>query len=127
MIIFLKTATSDMWIVENRIGIERAKQSAYVWKSLLETGIQHLPFSSDFPVEDYNPLKGIYAAVTRTDEKGDSPHGSQGWFPLQKVSLYQAIKGFTIDAAYTAFMENQVISYFFWKSYLLIHDTLSLF
>ncbi|MCP5106888.1 MAG: amidohydrolase family protein [bacterium] len=55
------------------------------------------------PVESNNPLLGIYAAVTRRDVKG-WPEG--GWFPAHRLSIEEAIKGFTIWAAYGAFQED---------------------
>jgi len=54
-------------------------------------------------VEDVNPFFGIYAAVTRQDQKG-WPAG--GWYPDQKLTLTEAIRGFTKDAAYAAFEED---------------------
>lgn len=62
-----------------------------------------IPFGSDFPVESNSPLLGIYAAVTRQNLQGQ-PEG--GWFPGQRVSVEEAIKGFTIWAAYGAFQEE---------------------
>lgn len=94
-------ATSDMYWAEDRVGPERIK-GAYVWRSFLNTGVR-IPFGSDFPVESSNPLWGIYAAVTRQDHKG-WPEG--GWYPDQKLSVYEAVKGFTLDAAYGAFEED---------------------
>lgn len=57
----------------------------------------HLALGSDFPVEAVNPFFGIYAEVTRQDQKG-WPAG--GWYPDQKLTLAEAIPGFTLDAAY---------------------------
>jgi len=93
--------TSDMPYVEDRVGPERAK-GAYAWRSFLDAGLV-IPFGSDFPVESNSPLLGIYAAVTRQDLQGE-PEG--GWFPEQRVSIEEAIKGFTIWAAYGAFQEE---------------------
>lgn len=59
---------------------------------------------SDFPIEGVNPLLGIYAAVTRA-RIGDL--GSP-WFPKQIISLHQAIKGYTVDAAYASFLEDRI-------------------
>ncbi|HLJ73980.1 MAG TPA: amidohydrolase family protein, partial [Thermoanaerobaculia bacterium] len=58
---------------------------------------------SDFPVEFVNPFFGIYAAVTRQDQKG-WPAG--GWYPDQKLTLAEAIRFFTAGAAYAAFEED---------------------
>jgi len=56
-----------------------------------------IALGSDFPVESIDPLKGFFAAISRTDEAGDSPHGRDGWFPEQKLTRDQALRGFTID------------------------------
>jgi predicted amidohydrolase YtcJ len=93
--------TSDMRMVPDRIGDERAK-GAYAWRSFLEAGLV-IPAGSDFPVESNNPMLGIYAAVTRQDVTGQ-PEG--GWFPEQRMTIEEAIKGFTIWAAYGAFQEE---------------------
>ena len=94
-------ATSDMYWAEARVGPERIK-GAYAWRTVLNSG-GRLALGSDFPVEEVNPFFGIYAAVTRQDQKG-WPAG--GWFPDQKLTLAEAIRGFTSDAAYAAFEED---------------------
>jgi len=96
-------ATSDMYWVEDRLGSERVK-FAYPWRSLLDSGAR-LALGSDFPVEQVNPMLGIYAAVTRQDTKG-WPEG--GWYPEENLSREEAVRGFTMDAAYSAFMEKTV-------------------
>ena len=93
--------TSDMYFVEDRIGQERAK-GAYAWRWFLDAGLV-IPCGSDFPVESNNPLLGIYAAITRQDPSG-WPEG--GWHPEQRMTIDEAIKGFTILAAYGAFQED---------------------
>ena len=93
--------TSDMYFVEDRVGKERAK-GAYAWRWFIDAGLV-IPCGSDFPVESNNPLLGIYAAVTRQDVKG-WPEG--GWLPEQRMTIEEAIKGFTIWAAYAAFQED---------------------
>ncbi len=93
--------TSDMFFVKDRIGEERAK-GAYAWRWFIDAGLT-IPCGSDFPVESNNPLLGIYAAVTRQDPFG-WPEG--GWFPEQRMTIEEAIKGFTIWAAYAAFQED---------------------
>lgn len=93
--------TSDMPWAENRLGPQRIK-GAYAWRAVLETGA-HVPFSSDFPGETLNPFYGIYAAITRQDANGNPPHG---WHPEQRVSLQQALRGYTGEAAYAEFEEN---------------------
>ena len=93
--------TSDMAWAEKRIGPSRIK-GAYAWRSVLKTGA-HVPISSDFPGETLNPFYGIYAAVTRQDPQGN-PDG--GWYPEQRMTLDEALRGYTIEAAYAEFAEK---------------------
>jgi predicted amidohydrolase YtcJ len=93
--------TSDKGFVEDRIGTERAK-GAYAWRSFIDAGLV-MPCGSDFPVESTNPLHGIYALVSRKDTN-QMPEG--GWYPNQRITIEEAIKGFTIWAAYGAFDEE---------------------
>jgi predicted amidohydrolase YtcJ len=60
-------------------------------------------FGSDFPVEDPNPMLGLYAARTRQDAKGQPPGG---WLPEQRVTAEEALAGFTTGGAYAAFAEG---------------------
>ena len=92
---------SDMRFVEERIGAERAK-GAYAWRSFINAGLT-IPCGSDFPVEPPNPFLGLYAAVTRQDYSGKP---EDGWFPGQRMTIQEAIKGFTIWAAHAAFLED---------------------
>ena len=94
-------ATSDMYWAEDRVGPQRVK-GAYAWRTVLSTG-GRLALGSDFPVEEVNPWLGISAAVTRQDRKG-WPEG--GWYPEQRLTLAEAVRGFTRDAAYAAFEED---------------------
>jgi predicted amidohydrolase YtcJ len=94
-------ATSDMYWAEARLGSERVK-GAYAWRTVLNAG-GRLALGSDFPVEHVNPFFGIHAAVTRQDQKG-WPAG--GWYPDQRLTLAEAIRGFTLDAAFAAFEEG---------------------
>jgi len=94
-------ATSDMYWADERLGPERLA-GAYAWQSLLDSGAR-LAFGSDFPVEQVNPMLGIHAAVTRQDLEG-WPEG--GWLPEERVSRADAIRAFTLDAAYAGFMEQ---------------------
>ena len=94
-------ATSDMRWAEQRLGPERIK-GAYAWRTVLNSGAR-LALGSDFPVEDVNPWFGIDSAVTRQNHQGQPPGG---WYPEQKLTLAEAIRGFTLDAAYAAFEED---------------------
>ena len=96
-------ATSDMPWAEDRLGSERIK-GAYAWRSLLDAGAR-LAFGSDFPVEQVNPFLGIYSAVTRQDLEG-KPEG--GWYPEQKLTVEEAVRGFTVWAAYAQFQEDEI-------------------
>ncbi|MCC2617882.1 amidohydrolase [Aestuariibacter halophilus] len=96
-------ATSDMNMAEDRLGKERLK-GAYAWQRLLDAGAT-LAFGSDFPVELANPFYGLHAAVTRQD-RNDQP--VNGWIPEQGVTLQQAFKAFTLDAAYAAHQEHRL-------------------
>ena len=96
-------ATSDMRWAEDRIGEERLF-GAYAWQRLRQAGAR-LAFGSDFPVEKVDPMLGLYAAVTRQDLDGEPPGG---WLPGQRVTMQVALEGFTIDAAYAGFAEDDV-------------------
>lgn len=93
---------ADMHVCEGLIGPERTRWS-YNWKTLLDKGV-HCSGSSDAPVEPFEPLLGIYAAVTRKDMEG---HPQGGWMPQQKLSVQQAVELYTTGAAYTAFEEGK--------------------
>lgn len=105
-----------MWYAEDRLGKERIR-GAYAWRSYLKyvssfpsflhpltrplTIIQnsnsgHITLGSDFPVESIDPLKGFYAAVTRKSPEGKSPHGKRGWYPEQRLSRVEVLRGFTV-------------------------------
>ncbi len=64
-------ATSDMPWVEDRIGAARTAEGAYVWQTLLKSGVV-LANGSDFPVEEANPMLGLYAAMTRAGSLGQA-------------------------------------------------------
>jgi len=99
-------ATSDMPYAETRLGPERIR-GAYAYQTLLRASPTNvLPLGSDFPVESINPLFGFYAAVSRLYPNGSSPHGDGGWFPEQRLTRVQALKGMTLDAAYASFSEG---------------------
>lgn len=94
-------ATSDKNMAEDRVGRERIK-GAYAWRSLTRSGAR-LACGSDFPVELANPFLGIHAAVTRQDDK-DQPKG--GWYPNEALTLKEALRCFTLDAAWSAHQED---------------------
>ncbi|MCE7031804.1 amidohydrolase [Lysobacter sp. GX 14042] len=96
-------ATSDMPWAEDRIGPERVL-GAYAWRRLRDSGAR-LALGSDFPVESVDPRLGLYSAVTRTDARG-LPAG--GWHPQEKLTAFEALRGFTLDAAWAGFAEDEV-------------------
>ena len=96
-------ATSDMPWAGDRVGAERLR-GAYAWRRYLDRAT-HMAFGSDFPVENVEPIPGLYAAITRQDAEG-SPEG--GWLPDQRLTLVEALDAFTRGAAYAGFAENEV-------------------
>jgi len=96
-------ATRDMNMAEERIGAERLK-GAYAWRTFLNQG-SRVVSGSDYPIELANPFDGIHAAVTRQD-KGNLPEG--GWIPEQAMTVEEALRSFTIDAAWAAHQEDRL-------------------
>ena len=94
-------AIDDGRWAEKKIGRERSRHT-YAFRSLLESGAV-LACGSDWTVAPINPLTGIYAAVTRRTLDGNDP---DGWFPEQKIAMKEAIKGYTLNAAFTEFAEH---------------------
>ena len=95
--------SSDWQMLGERLEEERLV-GGYAWKTLLESG-SRIAAGSDFPVESANPMLGLYAAVTRLDMQGN-PDG--GWHPDQKMSREQALRAFTLDAAWAAHQEKEL-------------------
>ncbi len=85
-----------------RLGKQRIVDGAYVWQKLLASGAT-IVNGSDVPVEPINPIASFYASVSRKTLKGD-PEG--GFEPDQKMTREQALRSYTLDAAYGAFQEN---------------------
>jgi hypothetical protein len=96
-------ATSDMRWAEDRVGPARAA-GAYAWRKFLAAGVR-IAGGSDFPVEDENPLLGLYAAVTRQDAAGRPPGG---WRAEERLTREEALRAFTLDAAFAAFAEDDL-------------------
>jgi predicted amidohydrolase YtcJ len=96
-------ATSDMPWAEERLGPRRIA-GAYAWRQVRDSGAR-LALGSDFPVESVDPRLGLYAAATRMDADGRPPGG---WRPEEKLTAYEALRGFTLDAAYAGFADNEV-------------------
>lgn len=96
-------ATSDMNMAEQRLGKARL-EGAYAWQTFLKQG-SRVAFGSDFPVELANAFHGLHAAVTRQNDKQEP---TNGWIGKESVSRTQALKGFTLDAAYAGFQDNSI-------------------
>jgi predicted amidohydrolase YtcJ len=94
--------TNDSRWAEARLGPERSK-GAYAWNSLQKAGAT-LAFGTDYPVEPINPLRGLYACVTRESAEG-TPAG--GWEPQEKLPLGDCIRAYTSGSAYAEFMEGK--------------------
>jgi len=95
-------AIDDGCWAEKKIGPERAK-TTYAFNSLNQAGAV-LVFGSDWTVAPLNPLTGIYAAVTRRTLDGKHP---EGWVPEEKISVEEAIKSYTLRAAFAEFSEKE--------------------
>mgnify|MGYP001814873805 FL=1 len=89
------------WAID-RLGEKRIKEGAYMWQDLLQSGIP-IVNGTDVPVEPLNPIASFYASVSRKTLKG-TPEG--GYEPEQKMTRKQALKSYTLDAAYGAFEED---------------------
>ncbi len=94
-------ATSDKNMAKDRLGDERLK-GAYAWRKFLNINVA-IASGSDFPVEPSNPFFGLHAAVTRQDRE-NQPLG--GWRSEEKMSREEALRSFTLDAAFAAHQEK---------------------
>jgi len=94
-------AIDDGRWAEEVIGPERIK-TTYAFRSLFDAGAK-VAFGSDWPVAPATPLEGIYAAVTRRTLDDKNP---EGWVPEQKITVEQALQGYTVNGAYASFEEN---------------------
>ncbi len=113
-------ATSDMNMAEDRIGHQRIK-GAYAWQRFLQQGTI-VAGGSDFPVESPNPFYGLYSAITREDHQGQPPGG---WYPDQDMTPTEALRAFTLDAAYAEHAEKTLgtLEPGKWADFILIdHD-----
>ena len=92
-------ATSDGPWVEAKLGEQRAREGAYVWQDLMQSGAV-VTNGTDAPVEDVDPIASYYATVSRMT--------NQGWkfYPEQAMSRLEALESYTINGAYAAFEEN---------------------
>jgi predicted amidohydrolase YtcJ len=95
-------AIDDGRWAEKRIGPERLKTS-YAFRAFLDHKVR-LAVGSDWPVAPLDPALTVYAAVTRATLDGKHP---SGWVPAQKLTLEEAIEGYTMGAAYAEFQEHE--------------------
>jgi predicted amidohydrolase YtcJ len=89
------------WAID-RLGEKRIKEGAYKWQTLLKSGAK-IVNGTDAPVEPINPIPCFYASITRKTLKGE-PEG--GYEPEEKMTREQALRSYTLDAAYGAFEET---------------------
>lgn len=93
---------SDAPMVSQRIGEQRAKEGAYVWKTLIDSGAIVLD-GTDTPVEDTNPIPGFYCGVTRAYD-----HGRKTFFPDQAKTRMQELASYTWNNAYAIFEDHEL-------------------
>jgi predicted amidohydrolase YtcJ len=89
------------WAI-NRLGDKRIQEGAYMWQSLIRTGATVVN-GTDVPVEPINPIASFYASVSRKTLKGE-PEG--GYEPNEKMTREQALKAYTLNAAFAGFQEK---------------------
>lgn len=92
---------TDLHWIEDRIGKDRLP-SSFALKSMQDAGLMQTG-GSDCPVETYEPLKGIYAAVTRQDMEG---RPQEGFLPEERLSVYEALCMFTKNVHYATGQED---------------------
>jgi hypothetical protein len=92
--------TSDRDLADRYWGPKRTPR-AYPWRTLLERGAV-LAFGSDAPVEPIDPLLGIHAAITRR-----RPTDRDAWFPVQRLTLDEALHAYTAGGAYSTGRERE--------------------
>jgi predicted amidohydrolase YtcJ len=84
----------------DRLGPERSR-GAYAWRSMEQNGV-HLAFGTDHPVEPINPLRGVYACVTR-----QLPQGGSSWQPQESLPMKDCLRAYTVGSAYAEFEEKR--------------------
>lgn len=98
-------ATSDMPWVRARLGVDRTR-GAYAWRALAPE-LGKLAFGSDFPVENPDPLRGLFAARTRQSVAGLGASDQEPFLPEQRLDGNSALAGFTSGAAYACRQEDR--------------------
>src|SRR5581483_8699737 len=82
-----------------RLGAKRAEEGAYVWQKLMKTGAV-IANGTDAPVEDIDPIPNLYASVSRKLKDGSV------FYPDQRMSRMEALRSYTINAAFADFDED---------------------
>ena len=95
-------AVEDKLWAEERLGPDRVK-GGYAWRTLRKMGVK-LVFDSDLAGSDHDIFYGLHAAMTRRDKFIQPP---EGWYPDQKMSPEEALRGYTVWAAYAGFLEKK--------------------
>ena len=90
----------ERW-ASDRLGPERSR-GAYAWRTMQQNGVR-LAFGTDHPVEPLNPLRGIYACVTR-----ELPRGSASWQPQESLPMKDCLRAYTAGSAYAEFEEKRM-------------------
>jgi predicted amidohydrolase YtcJ len=91
--------TSDGPWVPEKLGEQRSREGAYVWRDLIDAGVT-IVNGTDAPVEDVDPIAGFYASVTRLMNDGEP------FYPDQRMTRLEALRSYTTNAAYAAFEEE---------------------
>ena len=86
---------------ESRVGHERSAYH-YCWRKLLDNGMI-LTAGSDSPCESFYPMHGVYVITTR---KGMDGYPDGGWFPEERVTVWEAMCMYTRNAAYVSYEED---------------------
>ena len=91
--------TSDGPWVPERVGEERARTGAYLWRSLLDAGVV-IANGTDVPVERIDPIANFYSSVTRRMAHGEA------FYPEQRMTREEALRSYTSAGAFAAFQED---------------------
>lgn len=92
-------ATSDAPWVPRRLGEDRARTGAYMWRALMDAGVV-VTNGTDTPVEDVDPIASYYASVSRKLADGSI------FYPEQRMTRDEALRSYTLNVAYSAFEED---------------------
>jgi predicted amidohydrolase YtcJ len=94
-------ATSDAPWIPRRLGEQRAREGAYMWRELLNSGAI-IANGTDAPVEDVDPIASFYSSVARRTNTGDIFYGEQ------RMTREEALRSYTLHNAYAAFLEDHI-------------------